>query len=150
MRGSAAIRKGEKYGSYPGKRFHTKKAGAFSIFPTEAIGLRAVVSVLTAYGNVTLNQAMQKYAPRKDGKDPDKYAKILADGLGVKDSAYLKTLDLGRLAELITGVETIIRGETYSHYDERLPAEVRRRLSKPGPYPTTDEELRNSSLLKTD
>ena len=149
-RNPGAIRDGDKYGAYPGKKYQTQQAGEFAIFPTEAIGLRAVVSVLTAYGNVTLNQAMHKYAPIKDGNNPDKYAKILAGGLGVADTAYLKTLDLNRLAELITGVETTTRGEVYSYYDDRLPIEVRLRLSKPGPYPPTEEELRNSSLLKSD
>jgi len=145
-RNPGAIREGEKYGAYKGKKFQTAKAGAFAIFPTAAMGLRGVVTVLATYGNVTINQAMHKYAPKKDGNDPDKYAKTLADGLGVADSVSLKSVDLNRMAELITGVETTQPGETYSLYDERLPAEVRMRLSKSGPYPPTAEELQNSSI----
>jgi hypothetical protein len=146
-RNPGAIRDGDKYGAYKGKKYQTNQAGAFAIFPTVTLGLKAVVSVLKGYGAVSIIQAMNKYAPKKDGNDPDKYAKILADGLKVGVDTMLGSVDLNRMAELITGVETEKEGERYMLYDDRLPKEVRIRLTKPGPYPPTDEEIRNSSML---
>jgi hypothetical protein len=143
------IRQGEKYGAYKGKQLHVKKLAPYAIFPNETIGLNAVVTVLKRFGHVTINQAMHHYAPNGDGhNNPDEYARGLAKGLGVQDSAYLDQLDLTRMAKLITGVESTIEGKRWARDDPNLPEEIRGRL--PGRLsPPTDEEVRNSSLSHT-
>jgi hypothetical protein len=126
------IRDGDKFGAYKGKKLHVRSAGAYAIFPDETTGLMAVVAVLRGYGRVTLSQAMQKYAPRKDGQnDPDRYASILAAGLKLSVNTYLPTLSdeqMLRMATLMTGVEHSAAGRSYARSDSDLPGEIRQRL----------------------
>jgi hypothetical protein len=126
------IRDGSKYGAIKGKQLVLKKLGAYAIFPDETTGLNAVVAVLKVYGRVTINQAMHKYAPAKDGSNkPDQYAGHIAAKMGVKDSAYIHTLDLTTMAKIITGVETTTPGTTYRRVGQEGPNEIRSRLSRP-------------------
>jgi hypothetical protein len=126
------IREGEKYGAYKGKRLNVRSAGAYAIFPDETTGLMAVVSVLRAYGRVTLSQAMHKYAPSTDGSNrPDDYAGTLAGRLRVSVNTYLPTLSdeqMLRLAFEITGVEHTAKGTPYPLSSPALPGEIRQRL----------------------
>lgn len=126
------IRDGSKYGAYKGKQLQVKGLGGYAIFPDTATGLNAVVSVLKGYGRVTINQAMHKYAPKGDGKnDPGAYARTVAGALGVKDTAFLNTLDLTRMAEVITGVETTTKGTSWPRSGLEGPGDIRMRLSRP-------------------
>jgi hypothetical protein len=126
------IRDGSKYGAYKGKQLQVIGLGAYAIFPDLTTGLDAVVSVLKAYGRVTILQAMYKYAPPKDGKNnPDAYAKFIASKMGVSDSTYINTLDLTKMAKVITGVETTTPGTTYRRVGQEGPNEIRQRLSRP-------------------
>jgi hypothetical protein len=77
------IRDGSKYGAIKGKQLTLSKLGSYAIFPDETTGLNAVVAVLKVYGRVTINQAMHKYAPAKDGSNkPDQYAATIAGKMG--------------------------------------------------------------------
>jgi hypothetical protein len=131
----------EKQGAFKGKKLVVAGiSGAFAIFPDEETGLNVVVSVLKGYGHVTLLEAMNKYAGKEDpGNKPNEYAAGLAAkyGKGVDPKTFLTDLDLKRLAELITGVETTTPGDSSSW--ENAPDDIRQRLrlSRPpfGPQP---------------
>jgi hypothetical protein len=142
------IRDGDKYGAYKGKKFNTKSAGAFAIFPDEATGMKAVVSVLKNYGNTTIAKTMESYAPKKDGhNDPEKYARILADRLGVSVDTPVNALSSTQLeafAQQIKAVEGWEPGDYLSRSSPDLPLEVRQRLERS--YTPTAEEIQNSSL----
>jgi hypothetical protein len=144
------IRDGEKYGAFKGKQLHVNGAGAYAIFPDEATGLKAIVTVLKGYGRVTISQAMHKYAPKKDHNDPDAYAATIARGLKVGVDTLMTSLDeaqMTRVAALVTGVETTQGGQRWARDSAAVPELVRQRLAKP-PSPPTEQELRNSSLAQ--
>lgn len=141
------IREGDKFGAYPGKKYQTAAAGAFAIFPTEEIGRQGILKVLKIYGHVTITQAINKYAPRGDGKnDPDKYGREVATGIGggVKTSTYIDTLNsdqLDKFAEQIKRVEGWVVGNTIDRHSTDLPDEIRGRL--PERMSLSEEEGRN-------
>jgi hypothetical protein len=142
------IRDGDKYGAYKGKKFQTKSVGAFAIFPDEATGMRAIVSVLKGYGHVTILQAMNKYAPPGDGaNDPTQYGRAVARRLGKSLDTYIDTLDGSELEEFADQIKTVEgwkEGETFSRESGELPLELRQRFERS--YTPTAEEIQNSSL----
>ena len=131
-RNPGAIRMGDRYGAFPGKKFHTAQAGDFAIFPEEATGMAAIVKVLRGYGHVTVAQALSTYAPATDrGNDPGQYARIVAQRLGVSVDTYVDTLSQGQLAtfaDQIKSVEGWTVGTAYARDDARLPEEIRKHL----------------------
>lgn len=144
------IRNGDRHGAFPGKKYQTQSVGAFAIFPDEATGMSAIAAVLRGYGNVTVLQAMNKYAPAGDGaNDPNAYGRTLAHRLGVRPDTHLPQLSddqITKFAEEIKRVEGWKPGDQFSRDDPRLPDDDRQRLGS-HPYPPTEDEIRNSSLL---
>jgi hypothetical protein len=126
------IRMGDRFGAIPGKKYHTSSVGDFAIFPDETTGMIAIILVLQRFGHVTVSKAMDKYAPASDaGNDPDKYARIVAQRVGVGVGTFIDTFSdeqLAIFAEQIKAVEGWVPGTAYSRDDATLPIEVRRRL----------------------
>ncbi len=125
------IRSGESYGAYAGKKYHSKRSGAFAIFPDEATGLKAIVTLLHGYGHVTIEGAMCKYAPKGDHNDPVAYARYVAKHLEVPVDTYVDTLTAGQMAtfaDRIKHFEGAKTGSIYTRDDPKLPEQVRRRL----------------------
>ena len=56
----------------------------YAVFPTVAKGCAALTSLLAKnYGEMTVGDAMKKYAPSDDGNDPEKYAKVICAWAGI-------------------------------------------------------------------
>jgi hypothetical protein len=123
------IRNGDHYGAYPGKKANTASAGSFAVFPDEQTGFDAIKHVLKGYGNVTVAQAMHKYAPAGDGSnDPDAYARSVAQKMGVPVTTSVQSLDDGQMqtfAEAIKHVEGWTAGTAQSLDDDSLPDAVK-------------------------
>jgi hypothetical protein len=122
----------ERHGAYKGKIFRVPKVyGGFAIFPDQATGLAAIVSLLKGWGPMTISQAMHQYAKKGEGKnDPDLYAQIVAQRLHVDVNKKLNTFtdqQFSKMAAAITGVETTKTGKTYWRGHPELPEEIRER-----------------------
>jgi hypothetical protein len=126
------IRNGDSYGAYAGKKLHAGSNGTFAIFPDEATGFAAIKLVLQHYGHITVQGAMNKYAPASDNNDPHSYAATVAKQMGVGTDTYVDTLDDGQLdtfAQAIKQVEGWIEGHTFALDDPSLPAEVKKAIA---------------------
>jgi len=126
------IRNGDSYGAYAGKKLHAGSNGTFAIFPDEATGFAAIKLVLQHYGHITVQAAMNKYAPASDNNDPKSYAATVAKHMGVTTETYVDTLDDGQLdtfAQAIKQVEGWIEGHTFALDDASLPAEVTKAIA---------------------
>jgi hypothetical protein len=88
--------------------------------------------VLRHYGHVTVQQAMNKYAPASDNNDPASYAATVARQMGVTTGTFVDTLDDGQLttfADAIKHVEGWQDGHTFALDDPALPAEVKKAIA---------------------
>jgi len=141
------FRNGDSYGAYVGKFFVHKRLGPYAIFPTEAIGAAAIPKRIKNFGHKTIAEAMEIYAPAKDGKNrPDNYAQAIAGRVGVKTSTYVDSLSesqIQKFADAITGVEVSKSGLWYTLTDLRLPAEVSLRAFR-RTYAVTQDEILKS------
>ena len=94
-----------KYGGY------AKAAGAigrdnegFAIFPDYQSGLQGMLNVLKRrYGNSTIDQAMQSYAPPSEN-DTARYTSFLKRRVGVPDGTLIKDLTADELSRLVSGI----------------------------------------------
>jgi len=113
------------YGQYPGK----VNWRDLLIFPTHDVGFAAIGQLLRGpnYGNLTLLQAFQKYAPIADGNDPVQYATDVAAAAGVTTGTVVNDLDDDQLLLMqhkIEEVEGTVPGDTFMFDSEGLPPEV--------------------------
>lgn len=95
------------------------QAGGFAVFPSYAVGRAALIALLKGpvYRNLTLLQAMEKYAPYGDGNNPALYAATLAKKLGIPVSTVLNTFtdaQFEALADAIQNFEGWTVGTTVS------------------------------------
>lgn len=92
-----------------------KGRGNFAIFPDEATGENANrAQMLGSYKNLSISQAMQKYAPllkSADGKtvltDPVKYAQRLSAAVGVPDTTLVKDLTPAQLNKFLATIKVV-------------------------------------------
>lgn len=82
----------------------------FSVFPDMATGRAAQVALLRSntYRNLTIRQAMAKYAPWTDNNNPDSYAARVASAIGVPQGTVVGNLNdaqMQRMVEAIYRVE---------------------------------------------
>jgi hypothetical protein len=128
----------DDWGGYEGK---TLKWGdhRFAIFPSEAVGLRAVRRFLRKHQRErNINLMMAMFAPAGDvGNEPSAYARQVADALGVPVTTLVKSLtdaQIETFALAIQKVEGWKPGTTYDRLapatkdDSAIPKEVRERL----------------------
>lgn len=87
----------------------------FQEFSTMQEGFNALIKQLDLYktgksdnttGNETLGELMNIYAPKKDKNNPDAYAKVLAEKLGITVDTLIKDIDTNKLAVAISSVES--------------------------------------------
>lgn len=121
------IRRGDHYGAIPGATVHAGVNGQFAVFPDEASGMAAIKRVLDHYGHVTIEQAMNRYAPAADNNNPSVYAASVARQIGVPANTYVDSLSDAQMtsfAEAIKRVEGWRVGTIHTLDDPTLPAEV--------------------------
>jgi hypothetical protein len=120
---------GANVGEYQGKRnWHH-----FLIFPSVDAGMEAIPKFLKAngYGPLSISDAFERYAPKKDGNDPEHYAKMVADATGVGLDTKINDLSeeqLKEVAKAIQKMEGSVAGDTLSRNDPTLPEAIRNRL----------------------
>jgi hypothetical protein len=83
--------------------------GGFAIFPDEASGARALGDLLktSTYSNLTLDQAINRYAPPSDNNDTANYQKIVRQEVGVDGSAILNTLTPAQMDGMIRAIRRV-------------------------------------------
>ena len=84
--------------------------GRWAVFPDEETGFKAAISLLKtkSYVNLSISQAIHKWAPSADGNNPVKYAQKVSNLTGLPINATIRDLsdaDLGRVARAIQTVE---------------------------------------------
>jgi hypothetical protein len=121
----------------PGKLVHgdfTKSAGAlgsdgkYAVFPNLAMGRKAVDTWLFGqYKDLSIKDAMAKFALKKDGYNPDKYATKVASAAGVPTTALMGSLTDDQQTKFVDAVQKL---ETYTPgkvelYDNQKDFDVR-------------------------
>ncbi|MBI3687193.1 MAG: hypothetical protein HY241_07610 [Actinobacteria bacterium] len=126
------IRHGDHFGALPGMTVHAGVNGQFAVFPDEQTGMTAIRQVLHNYGHVTIDQAMNRYAPAADHNNPTVYAASVARQIGVPPGSYVDSLDsqqMDSFAQAIRRVEGWREGHVYQLDDPTLPVEVRQAIA---------------------
>ena len=125
------IRNGGSLGAIPGKKHACGSSGAFAVFPTESSGFAAISKVLKSFGHVTIQAAMNKYAPSSDGNNPKAYAQKMAKSMGASVDDFVDKLSSSQLDKFATAIkkeEGWKAGKAYSRSDASLPQEIKDRL----------------------
>ena len=89
--------------------------GSFAVFPDEATGMAAIVSLLktAAYSRLTLKDAIFRYAPPGDGNNSQEYADFIHRETGIALATVLSTLserDRRKVAQTIQKIEGWTKG----------------------------------------
>ncbi len=81
----------------------------FAVFPTEEIGTEARIRLLqgSKYRNKTIMEMVKAYAPKKDGNNPERYARQIESIAGLKRNRVLKGLSDYEFAALIAAMKQI-------------------------------------------
>ncbi len=87
----------------------------FAIFPSEEVGRQAIISLLRSpsYANLSIQNAMKRYAPAADNNDPVRYAQYISQQTGLDANRKLNTLndtEINRVANIIKRYEGWIPG----------------------------------------
>lgn len=82
----------------------------FAIFPSKDIGIKAIISLLrsSSYRNLSIINAIRRYAPAADNNNPEKYARDLSRATGLDIYRILNTLtdaEMRRVADEIQRIE---------------------------------------------
>lgn len=82
----------------------------WAVFPDEETGLRAITKLLQTknYVNLSIKQAINRWAPSSDGNNPDRYAKNVSQRTGLPITAVIKDLsdnDLMKIARAMQSIE---------------------------------------------
>jgi hypothetical protein len=119
------------FGAYPDKfNWHH-----FLIFPSWESGYDAIAQLLRTahYVDLSITDALSRYAPASDGNDPVAYAAAVAAAAGADPhSATIRDLDDAGLMYLmqdkITEIEGVVAGYTFAYDDTAVPEEIRAEL----------------------
>lgn len=84
-------------------------SNGFAIFPNPDVGRSANIALLKTptYQNLTLEQAMSKYAPSWDNNNPTSYASRLAWAIGVSTNTYLRDMNDAQILRMTEGIRRI-------------------------------------------
>lgn len=109
--------------------------GKMAVFPDEAVGRAAVLALLTGqkYRNLSIRDAMYRYAPPSDNNDTDAYIAAIVATVGVSAATIISSLSAAQLdlfASAIKKHEGWTAGETVGSEAAAAPAQ-----SKPSPAP---------------
>lgn len=76
-----------------------------AVFPTYDFGKQAQYMLLfsdtSKYYNLTIEQAISRYAPVSDGNNPEKYTKYLTETVGINKNTKLSELVDGQRSDLL-------------------------------------------------
>lgn len=94
------------YGDFAKKLGATGSDGTFAIFPSRDAGYNALKTLVTgnSYKDLSISEAMHKYAPGSDGNDPVGYAKFLSKTIGVPATTRIKDLNSSQVQALIQAI----------------------------------------------
>ena len=81
----------------------------WAVFPDETTGLRAIVKLLRTknYANLSIRNALRRWAPSSDGNNPDQYAKTVSKITGFSMDAYLNNMDDNDLMKIARAMQTV-------------------------------------------
>lgn len=81
----------------------------FAVFPTEDIGMSVLRDLLAsdAYRNHTIASAIRKYAPASDNNNPERYARALANSMGISINTRIRDLSDRQLEQLANEIKRI-------------------------------------------
>ena len=108
----------------------------FAVFETPEAGFDALLGQLNRYKtgktpgtspDMTLYEAMEKYAPSSDNNNPKSYAEFIAKNLGIDPNTAIKDIDTKKWATAVTAKEG---GQMYAYLQDTnlLDDAVRRTL----------------------
>lgn len=105
-----AIRSTTKYGAIG-------SAGGFAVFPDEATGMQAIVSLLRSkgYNNLSIKDAIHKWAPSSDNNNPASYAKHVSQMTNLAPERKISSLndqEIQNVARAIRKIEGWKPGQT--------------------------------------
>ena len=105
-----AIRSTTKYGAIG-------SAGGFAVFPDEETGMRAIVSLLRSkyYNNLSVKDAIHKWAPSSDNNNPESYARHVSQLTGIDAQRTINSLndhEIQNVANAIRKIEGWKPGKT--------------------------------------
>lgn len=83
-----------------------KDSSGFAIFPTAVQGTAALARLLAGgkYRGLSILDAVKRYAPAQDRNDPDKYARYVAQTVGVSVHTFIDKLDPYQFLKMIQGI----------------------------------------------
>lgn len=83
------------------------RLGRFAAYATAEDGRKALKALLTgsSYINKTIKQAMHKYAPLKDGNNPEKYANLIAEAVNESVDTPISSLTDAQLNIMIKTID---------------------------------------------
>jgi hypothetical protein len=105
--------------------------GTFAIYPDPQTGMNALNTKLQQpnWQNLTIEEAMGKYAPPTDGNNTERYINNLTTATGATRDTKLRDLtpaQMSLLQSTIANVEGFNqRGQTYNVNDPKAPPEIR-------------------------
>jgi len=87
----------------------------FAIFPSEEVGIQAIISLLRSpsYVNLSIMNAIKRYAPAADNNNPTQYAQYISQQTGLDVNRQINTLndaEISQVAKVIKQYEGWIPG----------------------------------------
>lgn len=81
--------------------------GMMAIFPDEAIGRSAVKALITGkkYKNLSIKDAIYRYAPPSDNNDTDAYVAVIVKATGAPSSTIIKDLSVAQLDAFVGAIK---------------------------------------------
>lgn len=83
--------------------------GKFAIFPEEETGMRAIIKLLRSnkYNNLSIKDAIHKYAPAADNNNPARYTQKVANLTGLSPEKIIKNLDDNEIRNVANAIRKI-------------------------------------------
>ncbi|PVZ79395.1 hypothetical protein C9426_33715 [Serratia sp. S1B] len=82
------------------------KSGEFMIFPSYEVGWKALKLLLSiTYKDFIIERIANKFAPKKDKNDPEKYTRFLVKESGINSDVYVRDLDDSELERLMEAIK---------------------------------------------
>jgi len=84
-------------------------AGGFAVFPDEATGMKAVKTLLrsSSYINLSIREAIHKWAPAADNNDPKKYTNMVQKYTGLAPDKKIKSLNDNELEKVANAIRKV-------------------------------------------
>lgn len=122
---------GPDFGQFPNKfNWHH-----FLIFPDHDTGFAAIAAFLRQgpYPNLSILEALRKYAPASDGNTPDLYAADVAAAAGVTTDTLVRDLNDDQMLHMqkkIEAIEGSIKGNSQLYNSPDIPPAIQALISE--------------------